>query len=379
MESSFLRKHANRVEDAAKAKNAGTTPEKETDDQPTIGQIIRSDSKAFGQMLESQGNPELIATMTRYQKGEPTEADIKNLTANVNLFLETKERIEKLDSFLSNSTDHLRERSEKFKEFSKIFGVEGIDGVLKQGLAEMAYADPARFKKIETYFSKLEKSEKTLDDPESPVNKTLTDFCKKHNLNEDTLLAIMDEQNDALRDSKIASLLHGQLTTFQKFFSWKRSRENASEAAAISGLKTQMDQMLGQDELLAKQSGDYLVALISKNDTWRSALVRTQSDKQPTFKQGIDTKTGFDEIRDDMNPDLKKIGKWWPQYLHNQGINNFAGASPVAQSALRDRFKRDYTNNMMKEAAKKGGFWATVWKFLFAQKMNSSEIDALLK
>ena len=47
--------------------------------------------------------------------------------AELDTFLETKERAEKIQNLIESTVDNLRGKSDKLKDFTKVFGTENFD------------------------------------------------------------------------------------------------------------------------------------------------------------------------------------------------------------------------------------------------------------
>ena len=250
--------------------------------------------------------------------------------------------------------------------------------MIGQGLGELAYTDPARFKAIEAQLAKLEASSKAIDDPNNKINKTITEFCERRGISEHTVFQILGEKNGIERENMIHELLHNQLTFCQKVFSERRMAFNKTEAKTIARLKIQADKVLADNDLLAKNAGALLYTLVSKDEKWRNALVRAQNKEKPTFKDGIESNAAFDDIKGkgQKGPDLKRVEDGWKEFLTNHNVNDFSTVPARTQAIYQDRFKKQYAADAAK--AKKG-FWGTVLSYLLRRKMNAPEVDAILK
>lgn len=340
---------------------------------PTIPEILHDDasSREFGQMLETKKDPRLLELGARLRSGTPEEADLKEAEKYREEFLNWKQRAETLNETIDTRFDELRGVCPDLDDACKAWGAENYKSVLKAGLAEMPFKDPAAFAKLEKNYLKVAASEKAIDDPENMYNKRLTEFCQKHRLDEDTVFETLSEQNFGRRKAEMQRVIRDQMVFLDRWVDnwrlWRGQPSSKTDAEMMSHLRDAQGRELAKHEALVRGAGGVLVSLVSKNPELRNALASARPGEGPKVKEGIASTASFAEVRE-RTFNRGDIRQKWVDSLNDWGINNFSAMSPLGQDAIRDRFAKQYVKNQM---GGQKGFWAMVIEWLLGDKFKS--------
>lgn len=329
-------------------------------------------------MMESEKDPALVETFSRVKEGKTSEADLKVMLKQRTEYVKRTERLEKLDKTIDNYFDSTKGYSKDLNELCEGTGSDNVRDVLKQGLKELAFRDEKQFKTIEARFTKLEKAERVIDDPNNPMNKVISDFAQEHGVDEAKLFGALGKGADADRTEQIRGLMREQMGLFERVYdSYRKARgKNSSldEAKGMSSVRGTLDAARANLDAELKRSGALIFGLMTKgkDNEFRDALMRTMRGESPSFNKGIEAQLPFAEARkDQLNP--SRVSNSWELFLKHRNIHDFQHVPPDQQDRLRENFWNKYVDDHIGE---RQGFWATVIRFLLS---NLHKTDPMIK
>jgi hypothetical protein len=368
----WLRRTVEKKEADATATSA-TSEAAEIEAGPTIPEILHdpSESKSFGQMLASKNDPDLIKLGARLRSGTPDEADMKLAQKYRTEYLEQKERAEELNGTLDTRFDEILRSSPDLAAACEAFGKDNYLSVLKRGLAELVMKDPKAFAKIEKRYTLLADAERNINDPEAPLNKKISDFCKKYSLTEDRMNALLQEPDAAKRTKNIQDVYRDEMSFFGRWMD-KRDQKHGrvsslDHATYMADATDEIEAILADRMKLLERSGNVLTGLISKNPDLRNALISAKPGEEPKLKEGIDSTMSFAETQA-KTIKLKEFDSGWRKYLNDKRINDFSTLDTVSQDVEREQFMDEYTKQ---QVANNKGFWAGVLEYMLSTKLRA--------
>lgn len=393
MDSSFLRKFEKREKDKAAEKAAKDHPEtpEPVDERPTIPEIQKDKdlSRQFGGFLSAHRDDEVRQLGARMLTGELQEEDVAALGVYREKFFERKVQSEKLSQELVGERfDEILERSAPLKNLCKTYGKENIQELLKTGALEFAFSDNEAFDDLSSVVTKIENFEKRV---EQPLQKEMSEFCKKFKLSEDEMFKAMDSDDPAKRSAQLQSKVREKMTggSLLGIIGWgetgkdiRASRRGDAESSFSKSLRLAntkdawKDSIEMRHEILEKQ-GSFIASFASSNPELRRALGRVINGERPLFKEGVEAAASFEDAKK-MVPNEKNMKPLIDEYRSKlpRGTN-LATETPDQIDARMGNIFNMAQRRAEGENKRKGGFWvAAIISFLFGA--SGSERDKFI-
>lgn len=356
----FARRHIERV--GSGVPEADPAAETQRGTEPTLQEVIKE--RAFAEMLGAENDPSLLELGARVQGGEVTAEDMPVLAKWHAEYLDRTRRIESMEERFDERLPILREFSPELKALGRFTTEENFKRVLKQGFRELAFRNPAEFRRLDAKFNHVAVAEAAIDDPAHPANKVLSDFCAAHSIDEGAMaeaLAIPDEHKRAWRIREMAREHMGFFEHIRDSLRyWRNLPSSYEEALGVGRGVSELEKARADIRKRLASAATTLKSLITRNDEMRLALMKTVTSEQPAFPKGIETKLGFDEAKEveivRIEPDAARAA--FKEMLKERGITYDAYLSMT--EAQKDRWRGRFWNGVspISAAPASGGFAA---------------------
>lgn len=367
-----------------KKNQAATSAPEEVSKEQTIDEILKDDSQGFGEFLDSYHSSALDNLAIRLREGKPKPADMPRLVQLHKEYTERKKNGERIVGTLNEYIDEMIRESPALKDLTDSFGEANVRGVVEQGLRELAVKDPRELARIAARYQDLADFDKDVDEP---LTKRIKDFCDKHKVNDDAVIEALNNPDARQRLNGVQAALRANLTTGgQRFrdtlkgFIGFGTKRKANTIASVD-----LDSIRAQRDALLQDGGNFMRALIeSRRPEMHEALMNIAIGKEPAFKEGFETKTTFEEMKEmlKMKETFTKASTLERAREYRKAMDGADWTDKDTRDMLTQNF---YDSERIKRAEFKGkrGFFARLAIGLATifniDKKAKTEIEAILQ
>jgi len=391
MEGSFLRKIEKREKAKEEIKNPSTPEEK--DDRETIPEINKDPelSRQFGGFLSTYENPEAREMGMRMLNNTLTEEDVPRLAIFREYFFERKDESEKLAEKIGGERfEEILQNAPQLQDLCNAYGKDKIQEILRLGALELAWSDNKAFEELNTVVTRTERFEQQV---EAPLQKEMSEFCKKFKLSEDEVLAGMDSDDPMVRMEQLQGRMREKMKGWSlqlpgflpigagKIIGWgekaadargsaDRSMESSyGKAWMMAHQKDRWENTVELRNRVLEKQGSFMASFVSSNKDLRFALNRVINGEKPAFKDSITTTGTYEEARSVLNStslDEKSAKTLIDEYKAANKLKPISDEAQITRH-MGEVFK-EAEKRVQTETKRKGGFFMELVRALFSAK-----------
>ncbi len=357
---------------------APATPE----EKPTqsFDEILTTESSELSLYLDSlppRSAARAQEAWKRLKEGKPTATDKTLLMGYREKYAEQKNKSEKVVTAIHAYAKEMLKNSPRFKKLAEFETEEKILRTIEKGLKERALKDPHAFARIEKRLQELVEFEEKI---EKPLNKKISDFCKKQNIAEsDKLHDALDQPTEVQRRQALQKIMREHMTWKGYFLDVLKHGVYQGGTFARAGTISAEDVpgALAQRDKLAQEGGDYLQALLSSDTELREALARESIGIEPAFKKGAETKLSFKEMHElSESATEEAVKERAREFRKKHAKDNWRKASTL--NKLREEFFKSEEVREIEFRKKEGWFARLMHTLGFFKARGNADVENIL-